>query len=144
MSRMFRNAPTHTQAHRPTAVAISSAAPFRIETVILWSVIVIAMVMGISRVFAAPFTGTPYSVPGTIEAENFDTGGQGVGYNDKTNNNQGGQYRTKEGVDIIVSPDSAGGGYVINNFQTGEWLAYTINVTSSGPYDIMLRASSTS
>src|SRR5207245_2291589 len=33
------------------------------------------------------------------------------------------------------------GGYVVNNFETGEWLAYTVNVATSGNYyDIELRA----
>src|SRR5205807_5067347 len=45
-------------------------------------------------------------------------------------------------VDIIVSTDSAGGGYVVNNFETGEWLAYTVNVISGARYDIELRVSS--
>ncbi|OGG57073.1 MAG: hypothetical protein A3F84_04570 [Candidatus Handelsmanbacteria bacterium RIFCSPLOWO2_12_FULL_64_10] len=91
----------------------------------------------------APYTGVPYSVPGTFEAENFDRGGEGVGYHDNVKGNSGGLYRTSEDVDIIVSADSAGGGYVVNNFETGEWLAYTINVAATGLYDIELRASTT-
>ena len=33
--------------------------------------------------FAAegPYGGTPAAVPGTVQAENYDTGGQGVAYN---------------------------------------------------------------
>ena len=53
-----------------------------------------------------------------------------------------GSTRLSEDVDIIVSSDSLGGGYVVNNFETGEWLAYAINVAASGNYDIELRASS--
>ena len=44
-------------------------------------------------------------------------------------------------MDIITSIDPNGGGYVINSFTTGEWLAYTVNVASSGQYTVALRAS---
>src|SRR6266545_5481260 len=98
------------------------------------------------RVTAAPLTtpyfGTPIAVPGTFEAENFDLGGEGAAYHDNVAGNAGGQYRLDEDVDIILSADALGGGYVVNNFETGEWLAYTISVAASALYDIELRASS--
>src|SRR2546427_184775 len=89
-----------------------------------------------------PYTGTPIAVPGSFEAENFDLGGEGVAYHDKTPGNQGGNYRLTEDVDIVMSYDALGGGYVVNNFETGEWLAYTINVAASAQYNIEIRASS--
>src|SRR5437016_1922351 len=89
-----------------------------------------------------PYTGTPIAVPGSFEAENFDLGGEGVAYHDNTPGNQGGLYRITEDVDIVVSYDTLGGGYVVNNFETGEWLAYTVNVAASAFYDIEIRASS--
>src|SRR5437773_447286 len=88
-----------------------------------------------------PYTGTPIAIPGSFEAENFDLGGEGVAYHDNTPGNQGGQYRITEDVDIVVSSDALGGGYVVNNFETGEWLAYTINVAASAQYNIEIRAS---
>src|SRR5712692_9003308 len=91
---------------------------------------------------STPYLGTLIAVPGTFEAENFDLGGEGVAYHDNTKGNQGGQYRLNEDVDIILSSDALGGGYVVNNFETGEWLAYTISVAASAPYNIELRASS--
>ena len=89
-----------------------------------------------------PFGGTPAAVPGTFEAEHFDRGGQGVGYRDNVPGNAGGLYRINEDVDIIRSSDSIGGGYVVNNFQVGEWLEYTIDVKKTGRYDFLVRASS--
>ena len=68
---------------------------------------------------STPFTGTPFTIPGTFEAEDFDRGGEGVAYHDNVPGNAGGQYRPNEDVDIIVSSDSAGGGFVVNNFETG-------------------------
>ena len=93
---------------------------------------------------STPYTGTPVPLPGTFEAENFDKGGEGVGYHDNgPTSNAGGQYRPNEGVDIIVSTDPAGGAYVINNFETGEWLAYSVNVAAAGSYNIEIRSSTT-
>jgi hypothetical protein len=86
-----------------------------------------------------PYSGTPVALPATLEAENFDRGGEGVGYHDRSAGNAGRVYRTGEDVDLIVSGDSAGGGYVVNNFQSGEWLAYTVSVASAGSYDFFAR-----
>src|SRR6266581_217287 len=94
------------------------------------------------QAFGTPFSGTPIAVPGSFEAENFDLGGEGIAYHDNVPGNIGGQYRLNEDVDIILSSDSLGGGYVVNNFETGEWLAYTIDVAASAQYDIGLRVSS--
>lgn len=73
----------------------------------------------------------------------FDLGGEGVAYHDQVPGNAGGQFRPNEDVDIIASPDSKLGPYVINNFQTAEWLVYTINVATSASYYIEIRASTT-
>jgi hypothetical protein len=85
-----------------------------------------------------PFSGTPASVPGVIQAENFDLGGEGKAYHDATPGNSGGSYRTDVDVDIVPGA----GGYVINDFQTGEWLKYTINVTQAGTYMLEANVSS--
>ena len=36
------------------------------------------------------YGGVPSSIPGIVEAEEFDYGGEGVGYSDKTSDNTGG------------------------------------------------------
>jgi hypothetical protein len=89
----------------------------------------------------APYTGSAVSVPGAFEAENFDLGCEAVAYHDLTAGNAGGQYRTSEDVDIITATGNAAG-YVVNYFQTGEWVEYTINVATSGVFTIELNASS--
>ena len=38
---------------------------------------------------AAPYSGTPISLPATFEAENFDKGGEGIGYHELTPGNAG-------------------------------------------------------
>lgn len=86
---------------------------------------------------SGPYTGTPVAVPGTIEVENFDNGGTGVAYSDTTSSNEGGQYRTTA-VDIETAADS-GGGYDVGWVFPGEWLNYTVNVTTAGTYTIEVR-----
>lgn len=58
-----------------------------------------------SQTFGGASNSTPYNyavrqAPGRVEAEDFDWGGQGVGYSDADTSNNGGQYRPSEGVDI--------------------------------------------
>lgn len=107
--------------------------------------LMLALLAGFSLPLAAqtqtPFGGTPIPLPGTFEAENFDNGGEGVAYHDNVAGNAGNQYRTGESVDIIVSGDSAGGGFVVNNFDAGEWLEYTVDIAAAGQYEIAIRAS---
>ena len=78
-----------------------------------------------------PFGGTALVVPGKLEFENFDLGGQGVGYRDADAANQGRSYRSAEGVDI--QPNGRGG-YNLGWVNAGEWLAYTISASKSGKY----------
>ena len=85
-----------------------------------------------------PYGGTPWTLPGTVQAENFDTGGDNIGYFTSDNTNHGGQYRTTEGVSIEATTDS-GGGYDIGWTTAGEWLKYTVNVTTAGSYTMQVR-----
>jgi hypothetical protein len=89
----------------------------------------------------APFGGTPWPVPGKIEAENYDTGGQNVAYFDTTPGNTGGQYRNDD-VDIQATTDT-GGGFNVGWIAAGEWLKYTVNVQSSGTRTLSLRLAAT-
>ena len=87
-------------------------------------------------------TDTPYttavSIPGRIEAENFDKGGEGVAYHDTETANLGGAYRT-DGVDIRAAVE---GGYQVGWTNSGEWLKYTVNATETGSYNLSIRLSS--
>ena len=85
---------------------------------------------------AAPYGGTARSVPGIIQAEDFDTGGEGMGYHDTSASNTAGSYRPSEGVDIENSTNPSGAGYNVGDTKAGEWMSYTINVTTSGTYTI--------
>jgi hypothetical protein len=80
-----------------------------------------------------PFGGTPASVPGTVQAENYDTGGESIAFHDTTPNNQGGAYRTGvgDGVDIETL---SGGGFAVDYAHATEWMKYTVNVATAGTY----------
>jgi len=89
---------------------------------------------------STPFTGTPYPLPGTMEAENFDNGGQNVAYVDTTTGNAGAQHRSTD-VDIEGTTDT-GGGFSVGWVAAGEWLQYTVNVGTAGTYDLEFRVAS--
>jgi len=78
----------------------------------------------------SPYGGAAQSIPGTIEAERYDLGGQGVAYNDNTTANQGGAFRT-DAVDV----EPYGSGFSVAYIATDEWLEYTVNV-AAGTYKI--------
>ena len=87
---------------------------------------------------STPYYGTPLAIPGTIEAEDYDNGGENSAYHDTGAVNDGGSYRTSEGVDIEVCTDT-GGGYDVGWTVAGEWMKYTVDVASAGDYTITSR-----
>ncbi|HLZ07133.1 MAG TPA: carbohydrate-binding domain-containing protein, partial [Chloroflexota bacterium] len=86
------------------------------------------------------FNGATASIPGMIQAENFDWGGEGVAYHDSDVANNGGQYRPNESVDIEATTDT-GGGFNVGWTAAGEWLEYTLNA-SAGNYTLTARIAS--
>ena len=91
-----------------------------------------------SPVQQSPYIGAAHAIPGSIEAENYDTGGQFTAYYDTTTGNSAGQYRSDD-VDIETCGE---GGYNVTNIKAGEWLEYTVDVESSGIYNIQARVAS--
>ncbi len=89
---------------------------------------------------STPFGGSSAFVPGIIEAENFNDGGEGLGYHDLTAGNAGGAYRQTD-VDIQTASD-VGGGYALGYVEPGEWLAYRISVISTATYSVDARIAS--
>ncbi|MCX7820148.1 MAG: cellulase family glycosylhydrolase, partial [Brevinematales bacterium] len=97
-----------------------------------------------SSISSSVASQTPYngviSLPGLIEAENFDNGGQNIAFYDTTAGNSGNAYRNTD-VDIESTTDT-GGGYNVGWIANGEWLEYTVNVTQAGTYNIEVRVAS--
>ncbi|HEY3579821.1 MAG TPA: Ig-like domain-containing protein, partial [Pyrinomonadaceae bacterium] len=85
-----------------------------------------------------PYGGTATALPGTIPAENFDNGGEGIAYHDTTIANEGGAYRS-EGVDLCACGNSDGA--ALGWSQVGEWTRYTVNVSTTDTYTLQARMS---
>lgn len=111
------------------------------------SILVLLLIAGITwltstnvlAVSSTPYGGVPWPIPGVIEAEDFDSGGEGVAYHDNDSTNNGGLYRPSEGVDIGSSQDGSGSQYLVDWTGSGEWLQYTVEVMHTGTYNIIIR-----
>ena len=74
------------------------------------------------------------TIPGMIEMENYDEGGQSVSFSDKDFVNEGGALR-EDGVDIVqIDSTDKSKGYAIGFTQPGEWMEYTLKVAEAGEY----------
>jgi beta-glucanase (GH16 family) len=87
----------------------------------------------------APYLMTPASIPGTVEAENYDIGGPGVAFNDGDIGNNGGAYRAED-VDIEGTTDT-GFGFNVGWTVPGEWIEYQVDI-AAGTYDVEVRVAS--
>ncbi|HEX4786868.1 MAG TPA: carbohydrate-binding protein, partial [Actinospica sp.] len=94
----------------------------------------------------APYGGTAAAVPGTVQAANYDTGGQGVAYNVTSANGSANSYRS-DGIDLETTADTqdttaAGGAYDTGWTTAGQWFKYTVNVATAGNYSVAFRLAS--
>ena len=87
----------------------------------------------------SPFGAKAFSVSDTIQAEDFDLGGEEVAYHDQERDNIPGEYRPDEGVDI---GSNGAGGFAVGYIARGEWLEYTIDVPEAGTYSMLAAAAS--
>lgn len=79
------------------------------------------------------FNGAPISIPGILQAENFDIGGEGFTFHDSDLKNITGELRPDEGIDIYNLGNDK---YLVADNYPGEWLEYTVNVAEKGEYSI--------
>jgi hypothetical protein len=89
----------------------------------------------------SPFSGTPVSLTSgaTVQAENFDNGGEGVAYHDAETSNLGGStYRIGAGVDV----SDFTGGRAVTYTKAGEWLEYTVTAPAPATYTLSARVAS--
>ena len=92
-----------------------------------------------------------HTIPGYVNAADYDYGFQGVTYSDTdvmatdgsagSQGNRGWSYRN-DGVDIAPTEDPEGYNYYVGWTQRLEWLTYTVNVETSGLYDVHMRVAS--
>jgi endoglucanase Acf2 len=89
-----------------------------------------------------PYNDTTHVIPGTIEAGHYDYfqggTGQNISYFDSSIVNEG-DFRTGEYVDAVsVNNEGATVGWITD----GEWLEYSVDVQSTGCYDVAVRYAS--
>ncbi|MES2732525.1 MAG: glycoside hydrolase family 9 protein [Bacteroidota bacterium] len=84
-----------------------------------------------------PFDGV-IGIPGFIEAENFDNGGEGISFHDTTPTNLSGAYRNTA-VDIEPCSETT---HNLDFSASGEWTEYSVLVAASGQYRIDTRVAS--
>jgi hypothetical protein len=127
-----------------------------------WVVFLLAGVNSFGQAGTRPWKGSPQVIPGRVQCELYDEGGEGVAYHDKDSINHGSgnlnpangkylnEFRMKEGVDISYTKP---GGIDDNPYNfvnpvmdqlyvgwtvPGEWIKYTITAQEAGLYHIGL------
>lgn len=109
-----------------------------------------------------PWNSRPQKIPGKLQCEWYDQGGEGVGYHDADSINNGSgklnpangtflnEFRMREGVDISYTKPAPVDVHpynqvepVINQFyvgwtEPGEWINYSIKVKRTGTYTLAL------
>jgi hypothetical protein len=85
-----------------------------------------------------PFYGEPLTIPGIVEAEDFDFGGEGIAYHDTDETNSGPSGYRPDAPGVDMQPNTFEGEPIINIGWTtsAEWLNYTLNVTEDYVYTI--------
>ncbi len=88
----------------------------------------------------APYYGTPVDIPGVVQNENYDFGGQGVSFNELTTdkNGQKGSRKCDRGDGIYLTFRKIQGfkGCVIAWSTENEWVEYTVDVKEAGTYTV--------
>ena len=113
-----------------------------ILTFATWSGVLLLCLTNVAHAAEGPYNGTPAAIPGTVQAENYDTGGQGVAYNVTSVNGSANSYRS-DGVDLEATTDN-GGGYDLGWTTGSQWFKYTVNVATAGTYTVTFRVASES
>lgn len=79
-----------------------------------------------------------FQIPGIIEAEDYDKGGEGISFHDVSTALSGVAYRLQTFRDTVSvsTAASASNGYCISATLPGEWLEYTVNANTDGIYKL--------
>ncbi len=112
---------------------------------------------------ATPHGGSAHSVPGRVQAEDYDLGVPGLTYRDRSEGDGGDdfngaaisevyrpidrfveEYNRTPAPDIFASTDANdSNGFELGDIDPGngstEWVSYTLNVASAGTYDLSFR-----
>ena len=89
-----------------------------------------------------PYNGSATVIPGSLQGAHYDIFegglGQNIAYFDASANNEGG-FRPNEYVDAVSVNNE---GDTVGWISAGEWMEYTVDVQSTGCYDLDIRYAS--
>jgi len=106
----------------------------RLFTAAIIATLLATAVIAINPPAASAQAQTPYRThiaPGTIQAEHYDIGGQGVAFSDTTTGNSGRALRNDR-VDVYQKVGEQG--YAVGALGNSEWLEFTVEVRQTGSY----------
>ena len=95
----------------------------------------------------AAWDGIAAEIPGTIQAENFDTGGDGYSYTSGLKHKGVSPFRVHEGpavrqITTYGEPSVLPGGYYLSDLPNGTYLNYSVAVSKDGEYVFHVRVAS--
>ena len=76
-----------------------------------------------------------------VQAEDFMTGGEGIGYHSKFDRTQPPIYRD-DNVNIYTAAEQAQN-FVVGGTETGDWQKYEVEIAKAGTYSFAVKASTT-
>ena len=97
--------------------------------------------VSLTAVFRGPFGGHVHEAPGVIQAEDYDEGGEGIGFHDLSAQPATGaqDYRTAPGATLfpyLTTLDD--GSILVTSVETGEWLSYSVHVQQTTNYFVRI------
>jgi hypothetical protein len=131
-------------------------------TIFFWLLFGFSSGTALGQRIQSPWQGKPQQIPGRVECEFYDLGGEGVAYHDKDSVNNGSgklnpangsylnEFRMGEGVDISYTKKGgiddnpynltapAMGQLYVGWTKPGEWIRYTVEVKETGIYQVGL------
>lgn len=126
------------------------------------TIVLAASLLSCNSYKGKPFPGVPQEIPGKVQCEFYDLGGEGVAYHDSDSINNGSgklnpvngnplhEFRIDEGVDISYTKTNGVDDNPYNDVmpemnqlyvgwtEPGEWIKYSVNVRETGDYSIGL------
>jgi hypothetical protein len=146
----LRDGKGNISAEQASNILMELAKASRIENNTFRADVVDAMFRQVRSDATIPYNANKLNKRLLLYATDYDRGRMGNAYFDadagnyhvstqkRTQWNKGGQYRN-DGVDIGICDDSVTNGYSIGWTEEGEWLQYTLDVSSPGWYAVKLR-----
>jgi hypothetical protein len=86
-------------------------------------------------------SGTNAKIPGTVQAEAFDRGGEGIAYHN-INIDTNAAPSTLRANEAAVELSTDGSATTVSTIRGGEWLRYSVTVATAGFYSVGLSQSS--